>query len=497
MSVSFKEIFAYDSGLDLKILWEGIIMQKYEKIGNEIIKGVGTIDNIESVSHCYTRLRLRIKNSSKIDKEYLNNIDGVVQVLVSGGQLQIVMPQDLDKVYNYVYNKHNVNGDTSEIATNEKNENQKNILKSTIEQILNAISNSLTPVIGGLAMTGLFLALLNLLTVTNVINAESQTYQILEMMGDSLFHFMPFLVAYGASRFFKTNTILSLLLAGILMHPTLIELVESGQDIHMFGIPIPSLNYGATLIPILITVWTQSLLEKFFDRPFLNKLGLLKMFPVFLVMAPLTLIVTAPIGGYVTSFIAEGAIWVYEQVSVLGVTLLSLLMPLFIATGSHWVFFPVAFSNISNLGYDPFLWLAFTAWNFSQLGMSLAVFFKAKKRSVKTFAGTAAFSIGASGITEPAVYGLMLKMKKPIIPSIIASGVGGLYFSFFDVKVYELVTVSFLSLPQFISPSGGNNFILALVGIIIVTAISFFLTWIFGVDETMFEEDSASARAMD
>lgn len=481
---------------------EGVIgMQKYEAIGDKIIKGVGTIDNIENVSHCYTRLRLRIKNNSKVDKEFLNSIDGVIQVFVSGGQLQIVIPQNLDKVYNYIYNKHNstegTSNTTSELEDKIQDEPQKkNILKSIIEQILNAISNSLTPVIGGLAMTGLFLALLNLLTVTNIIDAESQTHQILELMGDSLFHFMPFLVAYGASKFFRTSTILSLILAGILMHPTLIDLVESGQSLHLFGIPVPSLNYEATLIPILITVWVQYLLEKVFDRPFLNKLGLLKMFPVFLIMAPLTLTITAPIGGYVTTLIAEGAIWVYSQISVLGVTLLSLLMPLFIATGSHWVFFPVAFSNISNLGYDPFLWLAFTAWNFSQFGMSLAIFFKAKKKSVKTFAGTAAFSIGASGITEPAVYGLMLKMKKPIIPSIIASGIGGLYFSFFDVKVYELVTVSFLSLPQFISPTGGNNFILALIGIMIVTIVSFILTWFFGVNESMFEEDSASTEVM-
>lgn len=475
-------------------------MKKYEEMGDKIIKGVGNIDNIESVSHCYTRLRLRIKNNSKVDKDYLNHINGVVQVVVSGGQLQIVMPQDLDKVYQYVDHKHNTGGNSAEESgdSTDNGENEaekKNIVKRVGGNILDAISNSLTPVIGGLAMTGLFLALLNLLTVTKVIDANSQTHQLLAMMGDSLFHFMPFLVAYGASKYFKTNTILSLILAGILMHPTLIKLVAAGHSLHLFGIPVSELNYETTLIPMLVTVWVQSLLERALDRPFLNKLGLLKMFPVFLLMAPLTLLVTAPIGGYAASLVAEGAIWIYRQASVVGVTILSLLMPLFITTGSHWVFFPVAFSNVSKLGYDPFLWVAFTAWNFSQLGMSLAIFFKAKKKSVKTFAGTAAFSIGASGITEPAVYGLMLKMKKPIIPSIIASGVGGLFFSLFNVKVYELVTVSFLSLPQFINPSGDNNFILALIGIAITTAVAFVLTWFFGVDESMFDDEEVLSDA--
>ncbi|KIX27491.1 PTS system beta-glucoside-specific transporter subunit IIABC, partial [Lacticaseibacillus rhamnosus] len=162
---------------------------------------------------------------------------------------------------------------------------------------------------------------------------------------------------------------------------------------------------------------------------------------------------------------------------------------------SHWVFFPVAIANLKKLGYDPFLWVAFAVWNFAELGMALAILAKGKKRSVKTFSATAAFSIAASGITEPAVYGLMLKMKKPIIPSVIASGIGGLFFGLFHVKVFSLVTVSILSLPQFINPAGGQNFILAIMGLLITTAVSFVLNWFWGVDESMFDEDEIEAAA--
>lgn len=468
-------------------------MQKHEKMGNEIVANIGTFDNVEKMTHCYTRLRLKVKDESKVDMDQLNQIDGVVQVVVANGQHQIVIPQEVDKVYKYIDEKYSGSDSRSEKKSNHRDKSQdRNKFKYVGEQILNAISGSLTPVIGGLAMTGLFLALLNLLSVTNLIDAESITYQILNLMGDSLFYFMPFLVAYGASRHFQTNPILSLILAGILMHPTLFELVESGQNLSLFGLPIPDLTYETTLIPILITVWVQSIVEKLFDRPFLNKLGLLKMFPVFLIMAPLTLIFTAPIGSYIGSIIAQGAVLVYERASILGVTLISLLMPFFIWTGSHWVFFPVAFSNMSNLGYDPFLWIGFTAWNFSQLGVSLAVFFKAKKQRVKTFAGAAAISVGTSGISEPAAYGLTLKMKKPIIPSMVASGLGGLFFGIFDVKVFQLVNVSFLSLPQFIDPAGGNNLILAIIGIALVFTVAFILTWFFGVDESVFAEDPSS-----
>lgn len=467
-------------------------MEKHIDIANQLLEEMGSIDNVQSVARCYTRLRLRIKDDSKVDVNKINKVDGVVKAFKSDGKLQIVMPQYLDQVFEYINSQ--VSGDNSSAKTKsvpqeETKRHEKWTFKRVLNVVLDAISNSLTPVIGGLAMTGLFLALLNLLTVSHIVTEGSQTYILLHMMGNAFFYYMPFLVAYGASKYFKTNPILSLILAGIMMSPEFIKMVAAGNAIHLFGIPVPAVNYETTLIPILITVWIQSVIEKLFDRPLLNKLGLLKMFPVFLVMAPLTLLVTAPIGESVASVIANGAIFIYDKAPIAGITLLSFLIPLFIITGSHWVFFPVAFSNLKTLGYDPFLWVSFAVWNFAELGMSLAILLKAKKRSVKTFAGTAAFSIAASGITEPAVYGLMLKMKKPIIPSVIASGLGGLFFSLFHVKVFSLVTVSILSLPQFINPAGGNNFVFAVIGLLLTAVIAFVLTWFFGVDESMFEDD--------
>ena len=452
------------------------MMEKYEKIGNQLIESMGHLDNVESVARCYTRLRVRIKDDSKVTTDKINKIDGVVKAFSSDGKLQIVMPEYLDKVFDYINAQFvGESGVSNANATTEKvnKKREKITFKRLLNGILDAISNSLTPVIGGLAMAGLFLALLNLLTVSHLVTQGSQTYRLLYLMGNSLFYFLPFLVAFGASRYFKTDTILSLILAGIMMQPDFAKMVSTGGGIHLFGLPVAAVDYSTSLIPILITVWVQSLLEKVVDRPAMNKFGLLKMFPVFLVMAPLTLLVTGPIGQGIASVIANGSLRVYDEAPVVGITLLSLLIGFFIITGSHWVFFPVAISNLKRLGYDPFLWVAFAVWNFAELGMALAILVKGKKRSVKTFSATAAFSIAASGITEPAVYGLMLKMKKPIIPSIIASGIGGLFFGLFHVKVFSLVTVSILSLPQFINPAGGNNFILAVIGLLITTAVSF------------------------
>ncbi|MDG3062285.1 MULTISPECIES: PTS transporter subunit EIIC [Lacticaseibacillus] len=476
-------------------------MEKHERIGNEIIANVGRLTNVGSVARCYTRLRIRIKDDAKVELDKLNEIEGVVKAFASEGKVQIVMPGYLDKVFEYINAEFIGGSRVSEAGSAVRSvevvdKNRKPFtLKRLLNGVLDAISNSLTPVIGGLAMAGLFLALLNLLTVSHIVAQGSQTYRLLYLMGNSLFYFLPFLVAYGASRYFKTNTILSLMLAGIMMQPDFVKMVSAGSAIHLFGIPVAAVDYSTSLIPILVTVWVQSLLEKVVDRPWMNKFGLLKMFPVFLIMAPLTLLVTGPIGQGVASVIANGSLWIYDQAPVVGITLLSLLIGFFIITGSHWVFFPVAIANLKQLGYDPFLWVAFAVWNFAELGMALAILVKGKKRSVKTFSATAAFSIAASGITEPAVYGLMLKMKKPIIPSTIASGVGGLFFSLCQVKVFSLVTVSILSLPQFINPAGGNNFVLAVVGLLLTTAVSFVLNWFWGIDESMFDEDEIEAAA--
>ncbi|MCI1984966.1 MAG: PTS transporter subunit EIIC [Lactobacillus sp.] len=468
-------------------------MEKYEEISKQLIDEMGGLDNVQSVARCYTRLRLRIKDDSKVQLDKISTLDGVVQATSAQGKLQVVMPEYLDKVYNYM--SEQMGGSSNAAASIEPTTKEPWTPKRVLNSILDAISNSLTPMIGGLAMTGLFLALLNLLTVTHVITQGSQTYVLLHMMGNSLFYFMPFMVAYGASRYFKANPILSLILAGMLMSPEFTKMVAAGGSIHLFGLPVAALNYETTLVPILVTVWVQSMVEKLFDRPFFNKFGLVKNFPVLLIMGPLALLVTAPIGETLASYIANGALWIYNQAPVVGITALSLLIPFFIITGSHWVFFPVAFASLKSLGYDPFLWVTFAVWNFAELGMTLAILLRAKKRSTRSLAASSAFSIAASGITEPAVYGLMLKMKKPIIPSVIASGIGGLFFSLMHVKVFSLVTVSLLSLPQFIDPKGGNNFVAALIGALITVVAGFVLNYFWKFDESMFEDNDSEPIA--
>lgn len=458
-------------------------MSNYSKNAEDIIKYIGEGKNIEEVKHCFTRLRFKVKDNSKVNVEMLEKIPCVVRVMKTMGQIQVVVGNEIDEVYKAVEKYlEGTSIDVSKLEEPVETKEEKGI-KYYGSQILNAISQTISPILMGMVVAGLFKAILTILTLTNIVSTDSQTYTLLNLMGDSFFYFMPVLVAYSASKYFKCNTVLSLMLAGILLHPDFINLVNNGESIGLFGLPVHAISYSSSLLPVLFTVWVQSKLEKLVSKTFFTKLGMLSLFPTFLIMAPLTLVVTGPFGSIVGELIANAMLVIYNKYAVLGVFAICFLMPLFIWTGSHWVFMPVALSNMTNLGFDPFLWLGFTAWNFSQLAVSTAIMLKTKDKDLKQIAGSAAFSIATAGISEPCAYGLTLKYKRPIIPSFIGCAVGGLFFGIFKVKVFQMINVSLLSLPQFLDPAGGNNFMLAIIGIVLVFTVTFVLTWFFGFDD--------------
>ena len=385
-------------------------MSNYSKNAEDIIKYIGEGKNIEEVKHCFTRLRFKVKDNSKVNVEMLEKIPCVVRVMKTMGQIQVVVGNEIDEVY------------------------------KAVEKYLEGTSIDVSKL--------------------------EEPVETKEEKGPKGIKY------YG-----------SLMLAGILLHPDFINLVNNGESISLFGLPVHAISYSSSLLPVLFTVWVQSKLEKLVSKTFFTKLGMLSLFPTFLIMAPLTLVVTGPFGSIVGELIANAMLVIYNKYAVLGVFAICFLMPLFIWTGSHWVFMPVALSNMTNLGFDPFLWLGFTAWNFSQLAVSTAIMLKTKDKDLKQIAGSAAFSIATAGISEPCAYGLTLKYKRPIIPSFIGCAVGGLFFGIFKVKVFQMINVSLLSLPQFLDPAGGNNFMLAIIGIVLVFTVTFVLTWFFGFDD--------------
>lgn len=461
-------------------------MTDYGTFADQIIEGVGGIQNISNVTHCFSRLRFTLKDQSLVDEAALKSLDGVAGTVIAAGQYQVVVGNEVASVFKEVSAR--VTGANS--SEEPGSAGTKKGIGYWIGIPLNTMSATITPILPGLVVTGLFKAIVSILTLTGVVDTASQTGQLLNAIGDAFFYFMPFIVAWSASIHFQCNSVISMMLMGILMHPTFSGLVEEGGAIALFGLPVHAISYSASLLPALITVWVQSKIEHAIMSTPVAKLGqLLSQLPVFIIMAPLTLLVTGPVGSIIGEVIASAMLTLYNDFYVIGVFAVCALMPIFILTGSHWIFMPTALSNLETMGFDPFLWVGFAVINFSQLAVALAIFFKAKNRDIKSFAGSAALPIATAGITEPCMYGLTLKLKRPLVATFIGCAAGGIFCAFAHVKVYELVTVSLLSLPQFIDPTGSNNFVMAIIGMAITFAVTFAATWILGFDERDFEEE--------
>lgn len=484
-------------------------MSEYSEVAGRIVRDVGGLENIQKVTHCFTRLRFKLANPELVNEGDLRSLKQVAGFVSSGGTYQVVIGNEIEGVYQAV--RELVDGGEPAGSPRDHDTTQKDAKESDARatasgarslpsegalgflrywggKVMNTMSATITPILPGLVVTGLFKAFVSIFALAGMLDTSSQTYALLNMMGDAFFYFMPFLVAWSASLHFSCNSVVSMMLVGILMHPTFVTLVGEGNPISFFGLPVHAISYSSSLLPALITVWVQSKVEKLVNASPIRKLGLLlSQLPVFIVMAPLTLVVTGPIGSIAGEIIANAMLSLYQNYYFLGVFLVCFLMPLFILTGSHWVFMPTALSNLQTLGFDPFLWVGFAVINFSQLGVSFAIFLKAKSRDLKSFAGSAVLPIATAGITEPCMFGLTLKLKKPLIATFIGCAAGGVYCALVQMKVFQLVTVSLLSLPQFVDPAGGSNFVFSVIGLALVFAVTFAATWIIGFDEKDFE----------
>lgn len=459
-------------------------MAAYEELARRILTAVGGVGNVVEVRHCFTRLRFKLKDESLVDESMLKAMQELPGIARMGGEFQVIIGNEVKRVYQDVRDiveAAKTSGDGASHPSTGAG------LLSLVNKPLNAMSATITPILPGLVVTGLFKALLSIAVLFGLLSTDSQTYELLNMMGDTFFYFMPFLVAWSASCHFECNSVVSMMLVGMLMHPAFIDMVGAGEPIAFFGLPVHAISYSASLLPAMITVWIQSKVEHAVSSTPIVKLGmLLTQLPIFLVMAPLTLLVTAPVGSIVGEAIASAMLALYEHYYVLGVFMVSFLMPIFILTGSHWILMPTALSNLETMGFDPFLWVGFAVINFTQLAVALAIFFKAKDKDLKSFAGSAALPIATAGITEPCMFGLTLKLKRPLIATFIGCAAGGLFCGLANVKVFQLVTVSLLSLPQFVDPSGGSNFLMAIAGLAITFAVTFLATWLLGFDEKDF-----------
>lgn len=455
----------------------------YKKTAAEILKLVGGENNVASVTNCMTRLRFNLNDAKKANVEAIKKIKGVQGVVTKNGQFQVVIGTDVGNVCDEIKKL----GRFEESAAADGAE--KNGIIAAFFGTLTAIFQ---PIIPALAGSGMIKALLALLVALKLVDPGSQTYQIFNAFGDALFSFMPFILAFSAAKRFKCNPYVSAVLAGVLLHSSFTGL-NTGDPVHLFGfIPVTMISYGGSVVPILLIVWVQSYIEKFANK--------ISPKPVKIFLAPMiTIIVTGiigitiagPLGNLVGQVIAIGFNWLNDYAGWVIPVLMGTFCPFFVMTGMHYCFAPIQTIQYATLGYGTILGPGMLASNIAQGTAALVVGIKSKNKDLKQL-GFSSGVTGLMGITEPALYGVNLRLKKPLYASMIGGCAAGLYAGITGIHTFSSTTAGIFALPVYIGGEGFGNVINAAVTIVISMVVTAIATMVIGFDDPAEEstEDS-------
>ena len=455
----------------------------YAIVAKKILEKIGGESNVNSVQHCMTRLRFILKDESKADDDAIKKIKGVMGVTKQGGQYQVIIGNSVGTCYKELIKL----GNFQEGSSNEVKEK-----KGVINSILDVVSGCMSATMPAIVGAGMIKVLLVILPMIGVLSNTSQTYTILNALGDATFYFLPLILCISASKKFNINAYTLVAVIGVMVYPDFIGLVDAGEKISLFGLPVASASYAYSVIPVIMMAWIMTYIEKFTDSitPAVTK-NFLKPMLTLLIALPIALVVIGPIGFYAGEALSSAMVFIYDKAGWLAIMAMGALMPLLVMTGMHWAFVPLSIMNINNpnLGFDTLLLVGMLCSNLAQGASCLAVFLKSKNKDLKQLSGAAAVSAFLAGVTEPAMYGITLKYKKPLYASMIAGGISGLYAGFVGLKCYVFATPAMLSIVQFINPAGGSNFVNALIVAGMTMAIAFILTWILGFEDPSNEEE--------
>lgn len=438
-----------------------------------ILEHIGGVENVSNMSHCATRLRLNLKDSSKADDEAVKAVDGVVNVINKAGQYQVLIGTEVPHVFDEF--EALVKGDAHAVLSEGGNSDE-----GIISKIFSAISAIFAPLLPALAGSGILRGLLILSVQLGLIEEGSGTYTILFATSMAVFYFLPVLLAFTSGKRFGASPYISALIGAALLHPDMIGLMGSagnGAMTSFFGIPTVLMNYNSTVLPIIIAIWAYSYLYKFLDKKIPETLKLVIVPLVSLiVMVPLTLIVIGPIGVYTGEAIANVVNWLIERSGMLTGVLIGGGWSVLVSFGVHWAVNPIMINNISQFGYDYICPLTF-ACNFAVIGTALGVYLKARDTKLKGFALTGMITIGLSAIIEPTLFGMLVKNKKLFLAQIIGGAVGGAYLGLMKVVTNAFVFGSVTTFPAFIVNNA--NIINGVIGLALALVVGAALGYIF------------------
>lgn len=458
----------------------------YQDTAKRIAELVGGEKNIQHVFHCITRLRFQLRDMAQADKAALQQLDGVIGINVAGDQFQVIIGNGVADVYRALIQRYP--------ALSQKTDNpQQGEKRNLISTMLESLSSIFSPIIPAIAGAGILKGVLSLFIALQWVSPTNQTYLILSAISDGVFFFIPLVLAFSAANKLGCNPYVAVALAATLFHPTLLKLFQQGDPVAFIGLPVSPVSYSSSVIPILLAVWLMSYVERAIDRvmPGMLKTMFVPLFTL-LIVAPIMLIAIGPLGIFAGNYLSTGVVWLVENMGLLAGLILGGTLSLIIITGMHYVLIPIVINNISKMGFDP-LKIIFYVANLGQAGAAFGVFLRSRNKKVKSLALSTSLT-AAMGITEPAMYGINIRFKRPFAAALIGGACGGAFAMFFGVKTYAFALSGLPGLPALVGPT----FLYALASLAISFSAAAIVTCLLGFEDPVEQSApdlSASAEA--
>lgn len=463
-----------------RLIGEKQMKKDYKGLARDILEQVGGSNNVVDALHCYTRLRIKLKDKGLVDIEAIKKLD-VAGAQFSGEQLQIIIGNDVKELYEEFVALSDVEH-RSPIKEN-KDINvvkEKKTVKSILAAIVDGIVGSMVPILPMLVASGILKAIVLILQQFNLVGADSETIITLSFVADSAFYFMPVIIGVFAAKKFGANMALGGMMGAALIHPTFVSLITKGATMSIFGLQIYATDYASTVVPVILSVWVMSYVEKFISKYSPKSLrSLIEPVLTILIMIPLTFVVLAPLGAMLSIGFADGLNWFHSTFGIIAVSAFCAIIPFVVMFGMHVGTVPIIISTIAATGMDKLMMPAFLISNFAQGVACLVVGIKSKNVDIKSLAFSSSFSNIVPGISEPGLYGITLRYKTPMWGAMIGSAIGGLYFGIMGVGAFSFLPPNIFGLAGYVGEGAhSGNLMHTVIGIIIAMVGTFIATMI-------------------
>lgn len=445
--------------------------KKYEKLAETLVQRLGGKENIEDVYHCQTRLRFKLTDESKIDDEFVSDIEGVVKVIRNAGVYQVIIGTHVAEVFEEVEKLVDIKEGTTVKGK-----------KKVFEVIIDFVAGVFQPVIPALSGAGMVKALLALLVVAGIVSTENQTYMLLNMFADGVFYYLPLILAFTTAQKLKCNPILAVGVAAMMLHPNWMTLVAAGETVKFFDfIPFTLTNYASSVIPIILVIFVQAYVEKFL-RKWIPKAVELVFVPMitFVIMGILAFSVLGPIGSILGNYLGTFFTFLSETAAWAPAVLVGGLLPIMVMFGLHNGVAPLGVMQLADLGYDSIFGPGCLCSNIAQATAGAVIAFRTREKKIKQIAVSGSIT-AYMGITEPILYGITLPKKYPLVATMVGGACGGLYAGLTQTHRFATGSSGLPAVFLYLGDDTTRCFMNIIIAILISAVVSGMLTFVFSL----------------